>query len=113
MYCTAKIDKGGYIIVPDAIGGRESFGSVVHRESNLPFRHQAEVYETLQEAKEIVPEDSNPPLILEFNPGEGVSSVWCYAADDAIVRERLRIWSGCYGAWPVRRLNGTKPVSTV
>lgn len=80
--------------------------ATVHRETIFPFNHQA-LYNTLREAKETLPEgdSSDISLILEVELGQGVQCIWLYPEREEEIRRRLKTFAGCYGAWPIRRLN--------
>lgn len=105
MFAIAEIDTGGFVnaYLVDQTGERRR---CVHKESRLPFLTQPQ-YERLEWAKGDLchSKRSHPSLILQYEEGEGVTALWCNAADEKIVTERLRIWSGCYGRWPVRILS--------
>lgn len=100
MYFLAEIDGGGFIYA--------NFPHhMVHRESQFPWMGM-QTFEDLAEAKEELLEKSIrgcPTLIVKYNAGGSVGELWTFACNEAIVKERLRIWNGCYGTWPVRRLS--------
>lgn len=104
MYVLAEIDGGGFIYTLPQAGGRE----MVHKESIFPLRHEV-LYEQLRFAEADLPEESpygNPTFILRVEEGDGADMIWCHSAVEELIRKRLRTWSGCYGAWPVRRISG-------
>ena len=100
MYFLAEIDDGGFIHA-------EFPHRTVHRESQFPWMGMT-TFESLDKAKEEFQPKSVrgcPSLIVKFNAGGSVGELWVAPENEAIVKKRLRVWSGCYGAWPVRRLN--------
>lgn len=44
---------------------------------------------------------SECPLVLALTDEGGVSSIACPAEIMPEVKQRLKIWSGCYGSWPL------------
>lgn len=97
MYVLGYIDEGGYIYTHEP-------RRIVHRESILPWRDQVQGYTSLSDAKEALGNKmhSYPELVISFEMGCGVNTLWCNKAERELVQKRLKIWNGCYGAWPLK-----------
>jgi len=97
FYMLATIDRGGFIKRIFA----ERVGEVVHRESR--YTHTVgRTFLGFDSAKAARRDDQ---LILRVGEDGGVCELWAVPGHIDEVRERLKIWSGCYGAWPVKQLN--------
>lgn len=109
MYFLADIDTGGFIT---GLSPRR----MVHRESIFPWEKQ-EIFGSLNGAKKALaetPEGNHPRLIVQFpTVGSGAERMWCYGDVEELVKQRLRIWKGCYGAWELRKVKRDTTVSAV
>lgn len=103
-YCLGAINSGGYIFAQAP--GEYNDQRMVHRETIFPWPGQ-EIHPSLADAKEVLiplTEKGSPGLILEVRNGAGVQAIWCASEHLPEVKKRLKTWSGCYGAWPVKLL---------
>lgn len=98
MYLVADVHKDGTIRVgPDA-----SWSHVIHKESvKLPEKYTSCV-STLNEAKQLRDGDA---IILQLDADGGVEATWMTDEQKERLVPLLNKWKGCYGLWPVRRLN--------
>lgn len=103
MYLLADINSGGYIksLFQPAEYGRET----VHRETR-GMDQWAGCYEKLDQAKAAAAEQGREDVaILGLTDEGGVSHVWLRESQRELWVERLKVFKGCYGAWPIRKLN--------
>lgn len=104
MYLLVDIDKGGFIrslFNPATFGGR----TMVHRETRN-MQQWAGCFDLLREASAAASElEREDVAILSLTDEGGGDAVWVRDEQREVVSERLRIWKGCYGAWPLRRLS--------
>lgn len=102
-YVLGTIDRGGFIKLLDR-------RTMVHRETLSLHTSGESCYATLDAAKanylQVKPYPAEEKLIIKLRKDGGVDSLWVVDKDRQEVQARLRIWSGCYGAWPLRKLNG-------
>ena len=99
-YILAKIDRGGYIRCKDYSW------KVVHKETiNLDRDDSLRCFARLEMAKEALGEPETDEFILGLDDDGTAESIYCRETQEPTIKDRLKIWSGCYGAWPVRRLS--------
>lgn len=99
-YILAKIDRGGYIRCSDNIP------KIVHKQTvNLDRDDSLRCFARLEMAKEALGEPETNEFILGLNDDGAAESIYCKESQELTVKDRLKIWAGCYGAWPVRRLS--------
>jgi hypothetical protein len=99
-YILARIDRGGYIRCSDNIP------KIVHKQTvNLDRDDSLRCFARLDMAKSAWEGSEDPEIILGLNDEGAAESIYCKAAQEPTVKDRLKIWAGCYGAWPVRRLS--------
>lgn len=102
-YVLATIDRGGFIKLLDR-------RTMVHRETLSLHTSGESCYATMEAAKanylQVKPFDTLEKLLLKLRKDGGVESIWTTEEHMESVKKLLRIWSGCYGAWPVKKLNG-------
>jgi hypothetical protein len=97
MYLVVDIDGGGFI----RPAGATAYSDVIHRESwNLHRRCSTD--DTLRDA---APRVFGRRGVAELNERGAVCALW--AKEDALPywTEKLKIWNGCYGSWPLRTMN--------
>lgn len=95
FYMLATIDDGGYIRT------RQGYASTVHRES--VFDYTAGTH--FQNRDVAVVARRNDQFIVTVGEDGRACELWVMPEELDRVKDRLRIWSGCYGSWPVRTLN--------
>jgi len=121
-YTLATINGGGYI----RLLGR---GDIVHRETRDIPSLGVSCFEKIAEAKELLKEvkgfacrhcgnrdihsagcgsDSHleHPICLVLTKQGGVEAIYVFKTAEEKVKKLLKIWSGCYGNWPVKVFNG-------
>lgn len=95
-YALATIDSGGYIKTT-GVANR-----IVHRESLIDDLacYTFTCFDTAKAAR------YGDQMILGVDKTDHACEVWVTPDNAEYVKDKLRIWAGCYGAWPVRQLNG-------
>jgi len=99
VYLLGEIDAGGYIYVTQGANRK-----VLHRETRN-LHYEFPTCETLGEAREkrerpgLVP--LGLPLIVKLAKHGGAERLYGRKEDLDEVTERLQVWKGCYGAWPL------------
>jgi hypothetical protein len=93
VYLRVHITDGGYIY---PVATR----SMVHRETRqLHLKHVCSP--TLDDTKPLL---LSGHAVLELTDEGGGSALWVRARDRERWDKLLRIWNGCYGAWPVHEM---------
>jgi hypothetical protein len=102
-YVLATINRGGFIKLLDK-------RSTVHRETLDLHTSGESCYARIEAAKanhlnaKVFPSEEG--VVLQLRKDGGVASVYTTKANTEEVKRLLRIWSGCYEAWPVKVFNG-------
>jgi hypothetical protein len=99
MYLLVDIDAGGYI------RSKKDRYKIVHRETrNIPRNTEwGEIFYRLDEAKTQLMGTSE--AILELTEEGGGKTIWMPRESEKLLKDRLKIWKGCYGAWETLLLN--------
>lgn len=98
MYLLGDINEGGYIHVESGVTR-----IMLHRETRN-LHYELVTCSTLKEAQEKRdrgPQALGNPLIVKLTPEGGGERLYARSEDRETVSERLQVWKGCYGAWPV------------
>ena len=96
-YLVVEIDEGGLIRPQGCVMWEE----VIHRQSRN-LEKELLCHDTLAEA---APLAFGKRAIAELNERGAVKALWCRAAAHAWWEDKLKIWNGCYGSWPLRQTN--------
>jgi len=106
-YILAKIDTGGYITCEDRTSWDSRSGrKIVHKQTiDLDKNDHIRCFARLDMAKEALRDEESESFILGLNDEGAAESIYCAPELEPTVKNRLKIWSGCYGSWPVRKLN--------
>lgn len=97
-YCLATIDNGGYIRTTGPTK------RVVHRES-LITDLGCMTFMGFDAAKAARYGDK---VVLAIDDTDHACEIWVHPDNEEYVRDRLKIWAGCYGGWTVKKLNYNK-----
>lgn len=99
MYVRVTVRADGCI----RLANREDWASVIHRETRLPFyiSADAEGFHSLDDAKAARQGDE---AILQIDDEGAGEALWVVDEHRVVTCERVAKWKGCYGAWPVKRL---------
>ena len=100
-YVLATINKGGFIKLLDR-------HTVVHRETLSIHTSGESCFSRIDGAKSNLANvnikgDQELKIALALRKDGGVESIWVFPDSETELKQRLRIWSGCYGAWPVKK----------
>jgi hypothetical protein len=92
-YLRVHINDGGYIYPATS-------RSMVHKETrSLHVTHVC--HETLDDAKPML---LSGHAVLELTDEGGGKALWVRPRDRERWESLLKIWNGCYGAWPLREM---------
>lgn len=101
-YVLGTINTSGHIRLLDR-------NTTVHRETRSIHTTGESCYSRLATAKsnflKVKTIHKELRLVLSLDKQGGVDGIWVEPDKANLLRERLRIWSGCYGAWPVHFFN--------
>ena len=97
MYAIVEIDEGGFIRPQGCI----HYEDVIHRES-WSLHNRLLCHDTLAEA---APLAFGKRGVAELNERGAVCALWVKARANPWWTDKLKIWNGCYGSWPLRTLN--------
>lgn len=103
MYTLASVEPDGTIRVVDTDRGA-GWSSVVHRETVGVHTWGGSCYASLQGAKERWSEKSTL-VILALSDEGACTAVWMADSQRDTLVPRINKWKGCYGTWPIRKLN--------
>lgn len=93
MYLRVSINEGGYIKL-------QMSAVTLHRETR--GLHQKYVCSpTLDDAKPML---LSGHAVLELTEEGGGKALWVRGCDRERWENLLKIWNGCYGAWPVHEM---------
>lgn len=101
MYILATINGRGYIY---PAGSRE----MIHKQSrNIHTWKGITCLQNIVQAKEALLRYPYEGVCfaLSLTKEGGGESIWVFPEDEKVLNNRLRIWSGCYGAWKVHFFN--------
>lgn len=98
MFVCGHITKSGYIY--------DDSENMIHKETRRINTHNL-VLDSLSAAKRMLlyTDDSSVSLVMHLTDEGGVESMWVRKEHHDEVKQRLRIWSGCYGSWPLHILS--------
>lgn len=103
MYTVATVEADGMIRVKTA----PLVERVVHKESVAIHAWGNTCYSQLHVAKKHWPGPDSTSVILHLNDKTGAcTAIWMGDAQRETLMPRLKRWAGCYGAWPIKKLNG-------
>jgi hypothetical protein len=108
-YILVEIDSGGYIrseVQEFEIDYFDGGKKIVHKESvDMDKWDGLRVFDTLAAAKTEWSGPESDEAILSLNDLGGGENIWIAERQADRLTTRLKIWSGCYGGWKVKKLN--------
>jgi len=98
-YIAVTIDGGGYIRTNNPFGN-----IMIHRETlNIHVDHVCSPAQgDLRYKCRTIPAGKVGTGIAQLRDDGGVDTLWVPESQESVWRDKLKIWKGCYGAWPVQ-----------
>lgn len=107
-YILAEIDSNGFLRAESGVEGMH-YGcspTVIHKTTvDLDKTEGIRVFDYLKSAKVEWPGPETDSVILNLDEQGAAANIWMAEAQTERLTSRLKIWSGCYGAIKVRKLN--------
>lgn len=98
MFVCGFINRGGYIY--------DDNNNMIHKETrNIGSRNIALDSTSVAKRMLLGAVEDTLPIIMALADHGGVESLWVNKDDHEEIQQRLRIWSGCYGSWPLHILS--------
>jgi hypothetical protein len=110
-YILVEIPEDGMIRCESDItlGQNSTYGcrsNIIHKTTvDLDKIDGIRVFNQLDSAKDEWSGPESNEAILSLNDLGGGENIWLAERQADRLTTRLKIWSGCYGGWPVRKLN--------
>lgn len=102
MYLVVNIDEGGYIrTVGD---GTTRLSRTIHKETRGANEWPG-CFDTLAAARAVWETHTESKAILELDKEGGGKAIWMRDSQRDLLIPRLSLWKGCYGLWPISKLN--------
>ena len=99
MYLVVTINEGGYIRPEHGY----DWGDIIHRETrdiDVEYRNYCE-----RRLADAAPLAFGKRAVAELDENGGVCALWVKDSARPWWAEKLKIWNGCYGSWPLRETN--------
>lgn len=118
MYVVATVEHNGIIWTGESecqfcagtrvheagCGSDARLASIVHKESVGVHTWGGTCYTTLVAAKKAW--NAGETVLLALDKTGACNAIWMSDAQRPLLLPRLERWKGCYGLWPIRKLNG-------
>ena len=98
-YLVVDIDAGGLIRPASLIAWED----VIHKETrDIDVEYRSYCHERLADAAPLL---FGKRAAAELDREGGVCALWIRADARSWWEDKLKIWNGCYGSWPLRETN--------